>query len=104
MKTILTIQQIQDTVTDYFKDKPVKTVYLFGSYARGEATLKSDVDLLLDLDYSKHIGWDFYRWWEVLEKKFKRKVDLVPVSVIYPKVKIGADRDKILLLDNTVHD
>jgi predicted nucleotidyltransferase len=32
---MLTVQQIKDTVTDYFKDKPVKSVYLFGSYARG---------------------------------------------------------------------
>ncbi len=46
---MLTIQQIKDTVTDYFKDKPVEKVYLFGSYASGEAKEESDVDLLFTL-------------------------------------------------------
>lgn len=46
---MLTTEQIQKTVTDYFKDKPVKKVYLFGSYARGEADEESDVDLTFEL-------------------------------------------------------
>ncbi len=46
---MLTTGEIQKVVADYFKDKPVKRVYLFGSYARGEATENSDVDLLLDI-------------------------------------------------------
>jgi predicted nucleotidyltransferase len=45
---MLTTVQIQKVVADYFKDKPVKKVYLFGSYARGEANENSDVDLLLN--------------------------------------------------------
>lgn len=45
---MLTIGQIKRTVTDYFKDKPVKRVYLFGSYARGDADENSDVDLLVE--------------------------------------------------------
>ena len=96
---MLTVQQIKDTVTDYFKDKPVKSVYLFGSYARGEASEKSDIDLLLDLDYEKRIGLEFARWWLVLEKKFKKKVDLVPLDCAYPKVLEGAEADKILMYE-----
>lgn len=30
---MLTTEQIKNVVTSYFKDKPVKKVYLFGSYA-----------------------------------------------------------------------
>jgi predicted nucleotidyltransferase len=95
---MLTVEQIKDTVQDYFKDKPVKSVYLFGSYARGEAKEESDVDLLLDLDYEQRIGLEFVRWGIVLKKKFKRKVDLVPASVIYPFVMKNAEKDKILML------
>ena len=94
---VLTVQQIKDTVADYFKDKPVKSVYLFGSYARGEAKEGSDVDLLLDLDYEKRIGLEFVRWLQVLEKKFKKKVDLVPYDSAYPKVLKNAETDKILM-------
>ena len=94
---MLTIQQIKDTVADYFKDKPVKSVYLFGSYARGDAKEDSDADLLLDLDYEKKIGLEFARWWLVLEKKFKKKVDLVPSDSAYPKILKSAEADKILI-------
>jgi len=94
---MLTAQQIKDTVTDYFKNKPVKSVYLFGSYARGEANETSDIDLLVDLDYEKKIGLEFVRWLQVLEKKFKRKVDLVPYDSAYPKVLKNAEADKILM-------
>lgn len=70
---MLTTEQIKQTVTNYFKDKPVKRVYLFGSYARGEADEKSDVDLLIDLDTEKKIGWQYFLWFEELEKIFLRK-------------------------------
>lgn len=74
---MLTQEQIQQTVTEYFKDKPVKRVYLFGSYARGEADEESDVDLLVDLDYEQHIGWQFFGWHEELKKFFDRKTDII---------------------------
>ncbi len=74
---MLTTEQIKQTVTDYFKDKPVKKVYLFGSYATGEANEESDVDLLVDLDYDKKIGWQFYGWHDELKQLFKKKVDVV---------------------------
>lgn len=73
---MLTIEQIQKAVSDYFKDKPVKRVYLFGSYARGDANESSDVDLLIDLD--KNVGLQFYSWNETLERIFSQKVDLIP--------------------------
>ena len=74
---MLTTEEIKQTVTDYFKDKPVKKVYLFGSYARGEADEESDVDLLVDLDYEKGLGWQFFGWNEELKELLNRKVDVV---------------------------
>lgn len=74
---MLTTAQIQKLVADYFKDKPVKRVYLFGSYARGEADENSDVDLLVDLDYEKYSGWQFFGWYWELGEIFKIKVDVV---------------------------
>jgi len=74
---MLTIEQIKQTVSDYFKDKPVKRVYLFGSYARGDADENSDVDLLVDLDRSKKVGWTFFSWLEELQSRFQSKIDLI---------------------------
>jgi len=74
---MLTTEQIKQTVSEYFRDKPVKKVYLFGSYARGEADDNSDVDLLVDLDYEKGVGWQFFGWNDELREIFLRKVDVV---------------------------
>lgn len=51
----LTEKQIQ-LIQNYFTDKPVKRAYLFGSYATNEATENSDIDLLVELDYSKELA------------------------------------------------
>ncbi len=95
---MLTTEQIKQTVTEYFKDKPVKKVYLFGSYARGEADENSDVDLLVELDYSKRIGLMFYGWYVDLEDILSRKVDVVPSDCLYDDLKPAVERDKILLM------
>lgn len=38
-------------IKQYFSDKPVKRVQLFGSFARNEANEKSDIDLIIAMDY-----------------------------------------------------
>ena len=94
----LTIEQIKDTVTDYFKDKPVKRAYLFGSYARGEADENSDVDILFSLKDNTRISYFGLAQFLVdLEKKLSNKVDLVEEETLYPRLVKYIDADKILL-------
>jgi predicted nucleotidyltransferase len=38
-------------ITDYFKDKPVKKIQVFGSFARGEQGEGSDIDILLEMEH-----------------------------------------------------
>ena len=45
---IYSIRKILEIVTPIAKKYCVETVWLFGSYARGEATEDSDIDLLID--------------------------------------------------------
>jgi uncharacterized protein len=95
---MLTVQQIKDTVTDYFKDKPVKSVYLFGSYARGEAKEDSDIDILFSLKENTRISYfGLAKYLIDLEEKFSNKVDLVEENLIYPRLKKQIDDDKILI-------
>jgi len=56
---------------------------VFGSYARGEETLESDVDILYEFQepfYSQYTGWEAYGRLEVIradiEKILGKKVDL----------------------------
>jgi predicted nucleotidyltransferase len=70
--------QIQKVVTDYFKDKPVKKVYLFGSYARGEADENSDVDLLLEITDSALITYHTLGGYLAdMNDSFGKKVDIL---------------------------
>lgn len=48
MEKIYTINEIQRIVAPIAKQHNVNRVYLFGSYARGEADENSDVDLRVD--------------------------------------------------------
>jgi len=48
-----------EKISRYFKDKPVLKAYLFGSQLTGKADENSDVDILVELDYIKNIGFTF---------------------------------------------
>jgi len=43
-----TVEEIKEAVSRYAPGHPIRRVSLFGSYARGEATEESDVDLLVE--------------------------------------------------------
>lgn len=101
---MLTTEQIKNTVSEYFKDKPVKKVYLFGSYARGEANEESDVDLLVDIDYEKGVGWQYFIWFEELEKVFAKKTDVIsnvsrPEHTSNWRLIERINKDKVLLYE-----
>ena len=42
--------ELIETIREYFKTQPVLKAWIFGSYARGEETPLSDVDLLVQYD------------------------------------------------------
>jgi hypothetical protein len=46
--SILTIKQIKERIKPVREKYGIKNVYLFGSYARGEANRNSDVDIYCD--------------------------------------------------------
>jgi len=92
---MLTVQQIKDTVTAYFKDKPVKEVYLFGSYARGEAREDSDIDLGVVIERSNMSIWQYAGMALGLEDILKKKVDLVQIDLMHSWVKRNYEKEKI---------
>ena len=83
-----------NTIQTYFKDKPVLKAYLFGSHARNEATDESDIDILVDLDYSQHIGWEFVGMKLDLEDLLHTKVDLISSNGLSKFIKPYIDNDK----------
>lgn len=92
-------QQVQKIVAAYFANQPVLKAWLFGSFARGEETPLSDVDILVVLDRSKPIGLKFFGMWNDLEELLDRKVDLVTEGSLAPFAVESANRDKILIYE-----
>ena len=74
---ILKSDDIKKVIKGYLKDKPVNKVWLFGSYARGDADEDSDVDVLVDVDNSKPVGLDYFGWHIDLAELVNKKVDLI---------------------------
>ena len=92
--------QITEKIVNYFQDKPVKKVYLFGSYARNEETPESDVDILVDVDYVKEPLFSLFEFGGMLEdlKDLLRKdVDLVSTDGISKFIRPYIEKDRILI-------
>jgi predicted nucleotidyltransferase len=86
-----------EAIKDYFKTRPVLKAYLFGSYVRGMADNKSDIDILVDLDYSQKIGLQFIQMKLDLEKLLNNKVDLVSSNGMSNYIKPLVDVEKRLI-------
>ena len=71
---LLTVDNIKLVFEPLFEQYGVKYDYLFGSYAKGKATERSDVDLLISMPLN---GLRFYELVEVLRESLKKKVDLL---------------------------
>ena len=77
---ILNIEIIKSKTANIFKKHEVEYCILFGSYANGTATEKSDVDLLVA---SNVTGMDFYGMAEELREALQKKVDLLNLEQLY---------------------
>lgn len=72
----------------------VRTLTVFGSVARGDATSRSDIDIVVDLgpepSYRSLVGV-----LEYLEQHLQRKVDLVTPGGIRPRLQQHIDADGV---------
>jgi len=94
------MKEIAVIAANYFKDKPVKKAYLFGSAARNEQNRESDVDILVDLDYEK--GADFFTFLDMQEQLTTLlgiTVDLVSSNGLSPHIKPRIDQEKKLIYE-----
>lgn len=83
----------------YFENKPVLKAYIFGSFAKNEENKDSDVDILVDLDYSHRIGLFFIQMQLDLEKLLHRKVDLISSNGLSPFIKPHIEKEKRLIYE-----
>ena len=71
---IYTIEEIKEMLKEILKDQPVYEVILFGTYAKKEATKKSDVDLIIDTK-SKLKGFSLLKLICQIQEKLQKNID-----------------------------
>lgn len=84
-------------IKNFFSKQPVLKAYLFGSYSRGNENENSDIDLLVELDYSQPIGLEFIQMQLDLQKLLSKKVDLVSARGLSKYIQPILDKEKKLI-------
>ena len=91
---------MMNQVQRYLAQIPVTRAWVFGSFARGEETAQSDLDLLVDYDNSKKLSLlDVVRYKLDLEKRIGREVDLVENGFLKPFAIPSVEREKYLVYE-----
>ena len=94
--------QLINVIRAYFATQPVLKAWLFGSYARGEQTPDSDVDILVVFDEENGRKVSLFRHIGIalgLEDLLGKKVDLITEGTLLPFAKETADKDKVLIYE-----
>ena len=81
----------REKIIEICKRNDISYCAVFGSYAREEATEKSDIDLLVR--FSKPIGWKFYEIAEDLQEVLGKKVDLATENMLNKYIHESVLRD-----------
>lgn len=96
----MSTQTMTQLIADYFKTQPILKSWIFGSYARGEQTSESDIDILILPDKSQHFSlFTLSEMYEDLKELLNREVDLITDGGLMPFARESADRDKILIYE-----
>lgn len=74
-----TIEEIKDTLNPIFYETGIRRAILFGSYAKGQATARSDIDIFVDSGLK---GLAFYGLLENVASVLSVPVDLIDSSQI----------------------
>jgi predicted nucleotidyltransferase len=92
-----TIEEIRQRVIPVAKQYDnIERVFLFGSYARGDARAKSDIDLRLDV----RGGTGYFKLAEIyydIEEALKTKVDILTTCALDEKFKTKIAKEEVLL-------
>lgn len=97
---VYTVKEIASKIAPVAKQFNIPAVYLFGSYARGQATKESDIDLLVDTTGTSLTSlFKLGALYCALEEALGKPIDLITVSTLtqQPLMESQADfRDTVI--------
>ena len=93
-------QGIINKLQAFFPAYPIEKAWVFGSYARGEETRKSDIDVMVQFDKNAGISlFDYAGIMNDLSDYLHKKVDLVQEGQLRPWAQESAEQDKVLVYE-----
>lgn len=97
---MISLADISSAVSRVLPCYDVREAYLFGSFARGEQTPDSDIDLRLVCGAAMTFG-TLYELSLELEKELGRKVDIVtnPLEHMRPAFRKNIEQDEVRLYE-----
>jgi uncharacterized protein len=99
MSASATINQLKSLEAKLRADG-VCALYLFGSYARGEETEQSDIDLLFDINPQVRFSlFDQARIGRELAEILNAKVDFIPRRALHPVIKDRVEAEKVTVFN-----
>lgn len=92
----MTLEEIKEKIVPVLKENPVEYLGVFGSVARGEATEKSDVDVLVKFQGSPTFA-AYLKLDESLRQSLGRDIDLVTEGAVNKFLRPQIERDLKLI-------
>ena len=94
MITVYSFADIQERVLPIIRKYRIPAMFLFGSYARGDATEKSDLDFLVDTSGTELTS--LLRLGQLycdLEEVFDKPIDLITIGALMQEPAMESDID-----------
>lgn len=98
MQASSTLSSIKRKALPILKRHAVKRASIFGSFARGDAKAKSDVDFLIEYKAEDKSLFDLVNLKSELEETLGRRVDIVTYNSIYWRLRTQVLAEQIVIL------
>lgn len=96
MNGVYTIDEIRERIIPIAKRFDIQRVILFGSYARGEATAESDIDLIIELPEAVGL-FRLAEIFDAIQAALDKNVDCLTENSIPLSLRFETLDDEVLL-------
>ena len=96
MNKSYTVAEIKNKITEVARQYGIHKAYLFGSYAKGDAGLDSDIDICIEKGKIRTL-FELSGFCHDLEETLENKVDVITTNSLSDNFKEQIERDMILI-------
>lgn len=104
---VYSIEQIKEIVKPIVSKYDIEKVYIFGSYSKNKATVRSDIDFYLE-GYKYHKFLNLANLFADLEETFHKRIDIITDSDLLhnkniDELKKNISEERIIVYDRQEH-